>query len=141
MIDMNRVFLVGRLGVDPTKRETKTGISVTQFSLATSRRTVSDDGVTGEETQWHRVVAWGKQADSCAEFLSKGSPVLIEGCVKSRKYDAKDGTQRTSYEIHADRVNFLGPMKKRIQAETAVSESETETRSEGVSSEPMSASA
>lgn len=112
MMDVNKVILVGRLGAEPIRRETKKGLPVAQFSLATSRRVrVEGDAEgqpTGEETVWHRVVTWGRQAETCAQYLHKGQAVYVEGSVRSRKYDAKDGTQRTAFEVHADVVNFLG---------------------------------
>ena len=112
MKDVNKIILVGRLGADPVERETKSGISVVHFPLATSRKVRDDEDEegerTGEETQWHRVVAWGKQGSACAQYLKKGQPVYIEGMVRSRKFEAKDGTQRFSFEVHADKVSFLG---------------------------------
>lgn len=116
MRDMNRVFLMGRLGKDPTRRETKAGTTVVHFPLATSRRvrseSDSEDGAqnasASEETQWHQIVAWGKEAQHCADYLSKGQAVFVEGSVRTRKFESKDGTQRTAFEVHADRVNFLG---------------------------------
>jgi single-strand DNA-binding protein len=112
MMDVNKVILVGRLGAEPVQRETKAGNPVTSFSLATSRRVrVEGDAEgqpTGEETVWHRVVVWGRQGETCAQYLHKGHAVYVEGAVRSRKYDAKDGTQRTTFEVHADVVSFLG---------------------------------
>ncbi len=114
MKDVNKIILIGRLGADPVQRETKAGLPVVQFPLATTRRTrdgtPDENGEEGlnEETQWHRVVAWGKQGENCAQYLKKGAPVFIEGMVRSRKFDAKDGTSRLSFEVHADYVNFLG---------------------------------
>lgn len=112
MKDVNKIILIGRLGADPVQRETKNGIPVAQFPLATSRRFKQEgdlDGeVTGEETQWHRVYVWGKQSEACAQFLKKGQPVYVEGTVRTRKYEAKDGVERTAFEVHAESVSFLG---------------------------------
>ena len=109
---MNKIILVGRVGSEPVRRETKNGTSVTNFSVATSRRMATEEldenGRPKEETQWHQIVAWGKQGDSCASYLHKGSAVLIEGSLKSRKYEGKDGSKKMSFEIHAETVNFLG---------------------------------
>jgi single-strand DNA-binding protein len=111
MIDVNRIILLGRLGKDPIRKEIRDGLTVVNFSLATSRRVRAEndlEGVaTGEETEWHRVVVWGRQGEACAQYLKKGHAVFVEGMVRSRQYDGKDGVHRISYEIQADRVSFL----------------------------------
>src|SRR3954466_14538496 len=98
MKDLNKVFLLGRLGNDPILRATKNGLPVTHFSLATSRRVLEqEEGAENqgkEETQWHRVVVWGKQGEHCKQYLSKGQPVYIEGNIRTRKYTNKDGNER-----------------------------------------------
>lgn len=119
MRDFNRIILMGRLGQEPVRRQTKDGKSVVNFSLATARWVKEEPSGTAEpaagqkprrseETDWHRIVVWGRQADACAEYLGKGDAVLVEGGVRTRKYDGKDGTQRTSFEVHADLVRFIG---------------------------------
>lgn len=114
MKDVNKVILIGRLGADPIQRETKNGVPVVHFPVATSRRLRDDaaDGETAEapkeETQWHRIVAWGKQGEICAQYLKKGHPVFVEGSLRSHKYDGKDGNTRLAFEIHAENVSFLG---------------------------------
>jgi single-strand DNA-binding protein len=117
MRDVNKIILLGRLGTNPIQRETKNGTPVVHFSLATSRKTVSNeaegDGPTSkEETQWHQIVAWGKQGESCAQYLSKGQTVFIEGSLRSHAYVNKSGEKKTSYEIHVDNMSFLGLRKK-----------------------------
>lgn len=119
MKDFNKIILLGRLGADPIVRETKTGQSVTHFPLATSRRIASqaDSSAEGaervEETQWHRVVVWGKQGQACAQFLKKGQSVLVEGSMRSHKYEGKDGKERVSLEVYAENVSFLSSGRKR----------------------------
>jgi single-strand DNA-binding protein len=114
MKDVNKVILVGRLGADPIQRNTQAGRLVVNFPLATSRkiRKEADDQKTEveylEETQWHQVVVWGRQGETCAQYLKKGSSVYVEGRVKSHRYDAKDGVQRMAFEVIADEVSFLG---------------------------------
>jgi single-strand DNA-binding protein len=112
MKDVNKIILIGRLGADPVHRETKAGMPVIHFSVATSRRIPVRSGAEGEllreETQWHRIVAWGKQGVACAQFLKKGAPVYVEGMVRTSKYKDKDGESRYSFEVHADTVSFLG---------------------------------
>lgn len=102
MKNINRVFLMGRLGSQPMLRETKSGVPVAHFSIATH-----SGGDDTEKTEWHRVVTWGKQAQFCAEHLVKGQRVHVDGTIRSRRYENPEGVERTSYEIHADEVIFL----------------------------------
>jgi single-strand DNA-binding protein len=118
MKDVNKVILVGRLGADPVQKETKNGLAVASFSVATSRRG-REEGET--QTQWHKVVVWGKQAETCGTYLKKGHSVYVEGTMKSRKYEGKDGNPRTAFEVHADDISFLGKGKK-VESESAESE-------------------
>lgn len=116
MRDMNRVILIGRLGKDPVLRETKNGVSVVQFTLATSRKLRAAEPAAGagstppltEKTEWHRIVAWGAEADRCAQYLKKGEAVCVEGEIRSHSYNDKEGTVRLAFEVHADMVRFLG---------------------------------
>ena len=95
MKDMNKVFIMGRLGADPEMRETKTGGKMAVFSVATSRW-VKDGGEP--ITQWHRDRGLGKtEVKLCAKYLKKGRSVLIEGSVRTQKYKDKDGIERRSY--------------------------------------------
>lgn len=110
MKDVNKVILMGRLGSDPKRRETKTGLSVVNFPLATSRRLKAEPGSTknyDEETQWHRIVVWGRKGENCAQYLKKGSAVYIEGSMRNHQYDGKDGVKHYSSEVYADDVSFL----------------------------------
>ncbi|MFN7685366.1 MAG: single-stranded DNA-binding protein [Oligoflexia bacterium] len=111
MRDLNKVFLIGRLGGDPVKSETKSGRVVASFSMATSRR-VRPEGADGTEepiqkTVWHRVVSWGKEAENTALYLRKGALVLVEGTLKSHDYVNAEGQQKQRMEVHADHVTFL----------------------------------
>lgn len=122
MKDVNKVILVGRLGANPELKETKNGISMTHFPLATERRfrvkvSESEEGISSEhrfvgETQWHRVVVWGKQAEHCSRYLKKGSSVYIEGNLRSRQFEGRDGQFRQLMEVHAEEVCFLGGKPK-----------------------------
>ncbi len=117
MRDVNRVFLMGRLGTTPVLRETKNGLPVTQFSLATQQGTEET-----RQTEWHRIVVWGKHGQTCAEHLSKGQRVYVEGNIRSHSYSGKDGLKKISYEIHADQVNFLDrPLKRNVTEEQRAS--------------------
>jgi single-strand DNA-binding protein len=134
MNDLNRILLAGRLGANPVMRSTKNGTPVTQFSLATSRRlgdgalapTDGGDPSPREETQWHKIVVWGKQAEICAKYLEKGRKVFLEGSVRTRKYSAQDGAPRLSFEVHADRVNFLDSPRRPHTEEAEIVAAEAE---------------
>ena len=107
-MSVNKVIIIGNLGADPEMRYTPEGAAVAQFSVATSRKWKDDKGQKKDETEWHKVVAWGKLAEVCGEYLSKGRQVFIEGRIKSRTWDDKDGNRRYTTEIIATDVTFLG---------------------------------
>lgn len=111
MASINRVILVGNLGKDPELRYTKSGQPVANFSLATTDRWEGKDGGTEERTEWHRIVVWGKAAENCQKYLSKGSSVYIEGSLQTRKWEDKDGTEKQTTEIRVTSVQFLGSKK------------------------------
>lgn len=107
MSSVNKVILLGRLGSDPEIKFTTSGQGVCNFSLATSERWKDKQGQPQERTEWHRVVAWGKLAELCAEYLAKGRQVYIEGSLQTREWE-KDGVKRYTTEIKARDVTFLG---------------------------------
>jgi single-strand DNA-binding protein len=107
MASLNKIMLIGNLGSDPEMRYTPNGKAVTSFRMATSRRYTTSAGESREETEWFRVSVWGKQAESCNQFLSKGKRVYIEGRLHSRNWEGQDGQMRTSLEVSANRVIFL----------------------------------
>jgi single-strand DNA-binding protein len=123
MKDVNKVFLMGHLGSDPTLRQTKAGLSVAQFRLATSlwasRKEEKDSQAEPETTVWHTIVTWSKTAETCAQHLKKGDRVYLEGVLKTRKYDTQKGESRLVHEVHADRVYFQGSSRKRAEAQAA----------------------
>lgn len=120
MKDVNKVLLMGHLGSDPTLRQTKAGLSVTQFRMATSfrasKKEESDSQAEPDTTVWHTIVTWSKTAETCAQHLKKGDRVYLEGTLKTRKYETKTGESRTVQEVHADRVYFQGPARKRAES-------------------------
>ena len=101
MSSLNKVILMGRLGRDPELRHTKAGNPVASWSLATGR------GDKKDPTEWHNITAWGRTAELAAEYLQKGSMVLVEGRIKSREYTDKEGQQKRAYEIVAYQVTFM----------------------------------
>ncbi len=107
MASLNKIMLIGNVGSDPEMRYTPNGKAVTSFRMATNYRYSGPDGERKEETEWFRVNVWGKQAESCNQFLSKGKRVYVEGRLHSRSWEGQDGQMRTSLEVSANRVIFL----------------------------------
>ncbi len=107
MAGVNKVILVGNLGADPEIRYTASGTAVCRLSIATSRRFTDRQGNRQEETAWHRVDAWGKLAEICGQYLSKGRQVYIEGRLKYGSYE-KDGVKHYTTDIIAENMQILG---------------------------------
>ena len=105
---LNKVILIGNLGKDPEVRFTQTGSAVANFSIATSEQWNDRDGKRQERTEWHNIVVWGKQGEMCGQYLSKGRQVYVEGSIRTRSYDDKNGIKRYVTEIVAQRIRFLG---------------------------------
>ena len=107
-MSVNKAILVGNLGKDPEVRFTGSGKAVCKFPLATSEVWNDAEGGRQERTEWHNVIVWGKQGETCGQYLSKGRQVYVEGSIRTRNYDDKDGNKRYITEIIAQRVRFLG---------------------------------
>jgi len=107
MASVNRVFLIGHLGKEPELRTTQGGSSVCNLTLATDESYTGRDGNRVERTEWHRVTAFAKHAENCANYLHKGSLVFVEGSLQTRKWQDQSGQDRYTTEIKADRVQFL----------------------------------
>jgi single-strand DNA-binding protein len=107
-MSVNRAFLIGNLGKDPEVRFTPGGQAVARFPVATSEVWNDREGQRQERTEWHNIVVWGKQAEACGQYLAKGRQVFVEGSIRTRQYDDKDGNRRYITEIIAQRVQFLG---------------------------------
>ena len=108
------IIIVGNLGRDPEMRYTPSGQAVTNFNVATSRQYTGNNGETVKETIWFRISTWGKQAETCNQYLKKGSKVLVEGRLTPdmstggpRVYSRQDGTHGASFEVNASTVRFL----------------------------------
>ncbi|MCL4760552.1 MAG: single-stranded DNA-binding protein [Burkholderiales bacterium] len=108
MASVNKVILLGNLGRDPETRYTTGGDAVTNLSIATSEQWKDKSGEKQERTEWHRVVLFGRQAEIAGEYLKKGRSVYIEGRLQTRKYTDKDGVEKYSTEIVADRMQLIG---------------------------------
>lgn len=112
MGSVNRVLLVGNLGADAELRYIGDGTPVSNFRLATTEAWKDKSGAKQEQTEWHRVSLWGKQAETLAQWMVKGKQVYVEGRIQTRKWQDKDGNDRYSTEIRADRVVLLGGGQK-----------------------------
>jgi single-strand DNA-binding protein len=125
MANFNRVILLGNLTRDPELRYTPNNAPVCSFDLAINRNYTTQAGERREEVCYVTIVAWGKQAETCNEYLSKGRPALVEGRLSLRSWETPDGQKRSKHEVVADRVQFLGS-RKGAEAETAPSPGEDE---------------
>ena len=108
MGSVNKVILVGNLGRDVELRYTPGGVAVANFSIATTRVWNDRSGQRQEETEWHRIVSWDKQADTANKFLRRGRQVYIEGRLQTRKWEDRDGNTRYTTEVRAERLVLLG---------------------------------
>ncbi len=107
-MNLNKAIIAGRLTADPELRTTPSGAHVISFSVATNRVWRDKAGERREETEFHNVVAWGRQAEVVSQFLKKGGLILVEGRLQTRSWEGKDGQTRRTTEIIADRIQ-LGP--------------------------------
>jgi single-strand DNA-binding protein len=106
-MSVNKVILVGRLGKDPEVRYASSGVAVCNFTMATNRTYKDKQGERKDETEWHRVAAFGRTAEICGEYLKKGSQIYIEGRLQTRKWQDKDGNDRWSTEVVTDTMRML----------------------------------
>jgi single-strand DNA-binding protein len=107
MVSLNKIMLIGNVGTDPEMRFTANGNPVTSFRVATGRSYTTSEGERRQETEWFTVVAWKKQAESCNQFLTKGQRVYVEGSLRTRSWEGRDGQKRVTAEVIANRVLFL----------------------------------
>ena len=105
---LNKAMIIGNLGADPEVRYTKSGEPVANLSVATNEKWTDKSGQKQERTEWHKVTVWGKQAESCEKYLTKGRRVYVEGRIQTRDWEDKDGNKRYTTEIVAHTVTFLG---------------------------------
>ena len=107
MASVNKVILIGNLGRDPEVRYMPSGDAVATLNLATTEKWKDKAGEAQEQTEWHRVSFFGRQAEICGEYLRKGSSIYVEGRLQTRKYTDKEGVERYSTEIRGDRMQLL----------------------------------
>jgi single-strand DNA-binding protein len=108
MANLNKVFLIGNLTRDPELRYIPSGTAVANFGLATNRIYTTQDGERKEEVCFVDIVTWAKTAENCANYLTKGSPIFIEGYLQFRTWETDDGQKRSKHEVVARNVQFLG---------------------------------
>ena len=119
---VNKVMLIGNLGRDPEIRYTTSGQAVANFTLATTEKYTNKSGERQEDTEWHRIVAWGRLAEICGEYLTKGRMVYIEGSIRTRSWEDKEGNTRYTTEIVARNMQMLGGQGGRTEAPSTADE-------------------
>ncbi len=108
MASSNKDFMMGNLGADPEVKMTPGGQPVANFNMATNEYWNDKSGNRQERTEWHRIVVWGRQAEQCGQYLSKGRTVFIEGRIQTRQWDDPSGQKRYMTEVVANNVQFMG---------------------------------
>lgn len=124
MASLNKVELIGNLGKDPEVRYMPSGDAVTNVSIATTETWKDKDGNKKESTEWHRVVFFGKLAEVVGKYLKKGSQIYVEGRLKTRKWQNKEGVDQYTTEINADTMLMLGGAKNHAESSESGSPSE-----------------
>ena len=118
MSGVNKVILIGNLGANPELRYTQGQQAVANLRIATTEKWTDKSGQKQEATEWHRVVVWGRQAEICGQYLTKGRQVFIEGSIRTRQWQDQQGQKRYTTEIVARNVQMLGGRGERPAGET-----------------------
>jgi len=121
-MSVNKVMLIGNLGRDPEIRYTTSGQAVANFTLATTEKYTNKAGDKQEDTEWHRIVAWGRLAEICGEYLTKGRMVYIEGSIRTRSWEDKEGNTKWTTEIIARNMQMLGSSGGRSESSSTAAE-------------------
>jgi single-strand DNA-binding protein len=117
--NVNKVILVGRLGQTPILRHTEKGTAVLNLSVATNRDIKNAQGEEAQETTWHRASVWGAQAEACAKYLTQGSRIYLEGELRQKTWEDREGQERKTMEVYTEKVTFLGGGQRSGSSETA----------------------
>lgn len=125
MANLNKVFLIGNLTRDPELRYVPSGTAVATFTVAMNRAYTLPTGEKKQEASFIRVVVWGRRAEVCGEYLNKGSLVFVEGRLQTRSWEGQDGGRRSSVEVVADNVQFLGRTTQKAPGEAPPEAAET----------------
>ncbi len=126
-VGLNKVLLIGHLGRDPEIRYTPSGLAITTFSLATTEAYTNKDGNRETKTEWHRLVAFGRLAEICSEYLNKGSMVYVEGKLQTREWEDRDGNKRRTTEIVVSNMQMLDKKGSAMLPDEAALPSEADT--------------
>lgn len=137
MSSLNKVLLIGRLGKDPEIRYTADGSPVANFSLATSEFWTDKNGTRQERTEWHNIVAWSRLADLSKRYLSKGRQVYIEGRIRTREWDDREGNKRRTTEVVASQMVLLGSRAEGTESSSAAAGSRSQPEPEPSQSEDL----
>lgn len=129
MSGVNKVIIIGRLGQDPEMKAVGQGATVTRLNVATSETWVGKDGQKQERTEWHRISVWGKLAEICGKYLSKGRQVYVEGRLQTRSWE-DNGQKKYSTEIVATTVQFLGSANNETSASAGTSANQSQKGSD-----------
>jgi len=122
MAGINKVILIGRLGKDPDVRHLDNGVTITKFSLATSEYYKDKDGNRVEKTDWHNIVLWRNLAEIAEKYLTKGRQIYLEGKIRTRSWDDKDGNKRYTTEIIGNSFTILDSKRKEVTEEVSQDE-------------------
>jgi len=130
-MNLNKIFILGNLTRDPEARSTPTGQNISSFAIATNRTWTNTNGEKQEEVEFHNIVAWGRLAEICNQYLSKGRLIFVEGRVKTRSWEDKDGNKRYRTEIIAENMQ-MGP-----RSQASSNREIDETLQEGVQTDSL----
>lgn len=134
MSGVNKVILVGNIGKDPEVRNLENGAKVATFSLATSDSYKDKSGNKVDQTEWHNIVAWRGLAEIAEKYMRKGMTIYLEGKIRTRSWEDKEGNKKYTTEIIADTIQMLGGKKSEGQTQDSVSDTRTDTR---ITNEPI----
>lgn len=143
MANLNKVFLIGNLTRAPELRYTPAGVAVANLGLAVNRRFRDKNGELKEDVCFLTVTVWDKQAEACCQYLQKGSPIFVEGVLQSRSWETTDGQKRSTIDVRAERIQFLGKfamdkqMDKQMEGMPAGAEAQTENTASAANNSPM----
>jgi single-strand DNA-binding protein len=132
---MNRVFLMGNLTRDPELRKTPSGIAVSDLGLAVNEKYRSKSGEMVESVCFADIVVWGRQAETCGQYLAKGAPVIVEGRLQLDQWKTDAGEKRSRMRVRADRVQFLGKPRQGATTDATAGQTESEEEREPVAIE------
>ena len=119
MANLNKVFLIGNLTRDPELRYTPAGVAVANLGVAVNRRFRDKSGELKEDVCFLTVTVWDKQAEACCQYLQKGSPIFVEGVLQSRSWETTEGQKRSTIDVRAERVQFLGKFSPEREGEAS----------------------